>query len=307
MSDGCGEERFVPVSDLNASTRAARANRQLQPRLVMWWRSLGLILLGGGRPVVLGIASLSCLLYAGHLGREMTLVMGAVFLASLASSIAGFAFSAICGAMVFHLHDDPVRLVQVMIVCSIANQAAMTWAMRRAIDWRGLSVYLAGGCFGLGLGVWALLHTDRALYVQGLGLFLLLYGTFMLVRRPGVLRIQHPVLDLGAGFLGGVTGGAAGFPGASVTIWCGTKGWDKARQRAMFQPFILIMQVAALLAINGVRGGAAQGIKLADLLFIPPALLGTMIGLGLYGRLTDHQFFRVVNLLLIASGLSYLM
>jgi hypothetical protein len=36
-------------------------------------------------------------------------------------------------------------------------------------------------------------------------------------------------------------GGLAEFPGAFVTIWCGLNGWDKARQRGVYQPFILGM------------------------------------------------------------------
>lgn len=46
--------------------------------------------------------------------------LAAVFVASTLSSIAGFAFSAICGAMLFHLLPRPVDIVQIMIVCSIA-------------------------------------------------------------------------------------------------------------------------------------------------------------------------------------------
>ena len=46
----------------------------------------------------------------------------AVFAASTVSSIAGFAFSALCGALLFHLMDSPVYAVHVMIVCSIAIQ-----------------------------------------------------------------------------------------------------------------------------------------------------------------------------------------
>ncbi len=237
------------------------------------------------------------------------LMMAAILAASMASSIAGFAFSAICGAMLFHLSDDQVRLVQIMIMCSIANQAAMTWASRRDIAWRGLAPYLAGGAFGLGAGVWMLLHADRAAYTRALGVFLLGYGLFMLLRRPMVVRWQHGAMDFGTGLLSGVTGGAVGFPGAFVTIWCGMKGWDKVRQRAVFQPFILIMQIAALLAISLARrsGAGGLGVSPADLLFVPVSLLGTSIGLLLYKRLSDLQFARAVNLLLIVSGLSFVL
>ena len=49
--------------------------------------------------------------------------------------------------------------------------------------------------------------------------------------------------DALAGALGGITGPLAAFPGAGVTIWCGMRGWDKVEQRAVYQPYILIMQL----------------------------------------------------------------
>lgn len=106
---------------------------------------------------------------------------------------------------------------------------------------------------------------------------------------------------------GGITGGAAGFPGAAVTIWCGFKGWDKTRQRALFQPFILLMRVAALLAINLVRPAAAHGLGMAmgARPCIPASLLVTAVGLTFFRGLSDTQFTRAVNLPLIVSGLSH--
>ncbi len=79
--------------------------------------------------------------------------LAAVFVASTLSSIAGFAFSAICGAMLFHLLADPVKVVQVMIVCSIATQLLSVITLRNAIDWRRLGRFLAGGALGLPVGV----------------------------------------------------------------------------------------------------------------------------------------------------------
>jgi len=193
-----------------------------------------------------------------------------------------------------------------MIVCSIANQTAMVCSLRRTIRWRELAPFLIGGAFGLPVGITVLLKLDRHVYTHVLGVFLVLYGCYMLVRKPLVIRRQNMAFDVLAGFLGGITGGAAGFPGAFVTIWCGFKGWSKERQRAMFQPFILIMQVAALATISLLRHSAGKvGFELADLLCIPAALLGTAVGMTLYRRLSDNHFARAVNLLMIASGISY--
>jgi hypothetical protein len=106
-----------------------------------------------------------------------------------------------------------------------------------------LSVFLAGAAIGLPLGIFVLLHTRPALYGQAVGVALVLYALFIIARRPAI-----------PGFLGGVTGGAAALPGFLVTIWCGFKGWPKEKQRVPYQPFILIVQLAAIaiMALPGV-------------------------------------------------------
>jgi uncharacterized protein len=241
-------------------------------------------------------------------GAYGELIMVSIFLAALVSSVGGFGFPAICGALIFHLRSDPAEVVQVMITCGIANQAAMTWELRHSIDWRALSNYLVGGMLGLSIGVWILLHLDHSLYRHGLGVFLVAYGLFMLFRKPYIIRHQRWAFDFGIGFVGGITGGAAGLPGTPVAIWCGMKGWDKVNQRAVFQPFILLLQIAALVVISLARQAAAVGTfgyDFSDLLFIPASLLGTYLGLAFYANLTDRQFSRAINVLLVASGLSY--
>ena len=69
-----------------------------------------------------------------------------------------------------------------------------------------------------------------------IGSLLIIYGSYLLLRPP-VRSISHGrVSDVCAGFLGGITGGLAGFPGAFVTIWCGLKGWDKGTSAACISP-----------------------------------------------------------------------
>jgi len=250
----------------------------------------------------------SCIVLAVSQGHSDLPMMAAILLSAFVGSITGFAFSAICGAFLFHLSDDPVRVVEVMIACSIANQISMTWSVRHTIRWRDLSRYLMGGGIGVAIGVWVLLHANRLVYTHGLGAFLVVWGLHMLCRRPLTLARRYRGVDVAAGVLGGITGGAAGFPSAPVLIWCGMQGWDRAHQRAIVQPFILIIQVVSLLAIALVRphAGIHDGLGPDTLLFIPASLLGTTMGLALYHRMSDTQFARVVNMLLIVSGVSFL-
>ena len=207
----------------------------------------------------LAVTAAACLAIGPHWPAPNGLTMTVVLAAAVVSSIAGFAFSLICGAVLFHLVPNPVQAVQIMLVCSIANQAAMTWSLRKQIEWRQLSICLAGGAVGLTPGIELLLHANRSVYTALLGVFLMVYGVWMLARRPITVRTQNPAFDMIAGFLGGLTGGAVASPGAPVVIWCGCKGWDKTRQRALFQPFILIMQTASLVAIGLAGPATAAG------------------------------------------------
>src|SRR5262249_2119586 len=152
-----------------------------------------------------------------HSSSILPAALAIVFAAAALSSIAGFAFSALCGALLFHIMA-PVNAVQLMIVCSIAIQTLSVVALRNAIDWSLLRRFLLGGVVGLPLGIYLLLHLDAAVYKAALGGFLVAYGAYMLARPAATVRWRSASIDLSAGFLGGITGGFAGFPGAFVTI-----------------------------------------------------------------------------------------
>jgi uncharacterized membrane protein YfcA len=234
--------------------------------------------------------------------------MAAVFIAATVSSIAGFAFSAICGAMLFHLLGDPVYVVNVMMICSVGGQALMVWAMRRDIIWRSVWVFLVGAGIGLPFGLYVLLHSRPATYTAIIGWLLVAYALFMIFRRPLTIRRQHPLLDAAAGVLGGLTGGAIAFPGALVTIWCSFKGWSKERQRGVYQPFILIVQIAAVaaIALSHAGGVVERPFDFSGIVYLPAMLFGSWCGLTLFRRLNDRQFALMVNALLIVSGASFL-
>ena len=68
-----------------------------------------------------------------------------VLLASLVSSIAGFAFAALAGSALAYLRFDPVQAVTTMAFCSIAMQSYAVWQLRAAIRWRALKPMLAAG------------------------------------------------------------------------------------------------------------------------------------------------------------------
>jgi hypothetical protein len=64
--------------------------------------------------------------------------------------------------------------------------------------------------------------------------------------------------------------------------------------------------VAALVTISLLRHSAGEdGFAPAECRSIPSVPLGIAVGMTLYKRLSDQHFARVVNMLLIGSGISY--
>ncbi|HYT96287.1 MAG TPA: sulfite exporter TauE/SafE family protein [Casimicrobiaceae bacterium] len=227
-----------------------------------------------------------------------------VALSALISSIAGFAFSALAGSAFAYLGLEPVHAVQTMVVCSTAIQLYAVWKIRASIRWLSLWPMAAAGAVTIPLGVRMLLHLNGAVYAVGLGAFLTAYGCYAVFRR-GTRVVRGGVWrDVAVGALGGLAGGLAGLPGLFVTIWCSMRGWDRLQQRAVYQPYILVMQ---LVTIVWLRWETSTDMHVTqDLRFVPFALLGAIGGLALFQRMSNKQFQAAVSALLMLSGIGLL-
>jgi uncharacterized membrane protein YfcA len=110
--------------------------------------------------------------------------------------------------------------------------------------------------------------------------------------------------DALAGALGGVIGGLSSAPGLAVTIWCSMRGWDKQQQRAVYQPFILAMQLVTVTCLAWSAPPQTDVLRYAS--FVPFALLGAIGGFAVYRRMTTQQFQAALSVLLIVSGVGLL-
>ena len=240
---------------------------------------------------------------------EAVWTMLGVFAAALVAGAVGFGFIPLCGAMLVHLLGDPMRALEITLVCAIPSQITMVWALRRDIDWHACPNFLLGAAFGLPVGFYVLLHACAKPAAQALGALLVIFAVAALLRQPMVVDDERGVGDGVAGFLGGITGGIAAFPAAPIVVWCSLKGWSKDRQRGVYQPVMLILQLAglAVLAAGEFASGRHRDIDWSGLLYLPAVLLGTLLGLALFSRLNDKQFGLAGKLLLIVSGASLLL
>jgi uncharacterized membrane protein YfcA len=258
---------------------------------------------GGAVPLQPELQQLVAFVQAGDLPRWLT-ISTIIVLAATVSSTVGFAFSAIAGAMILHYVPNGVEAVQTMMSASIGIQAYSVAGLWRSIQWSRCVPFILGGLAALPVGVVLLLHLEPRAYALAIGAALVAYGIYMLIRRPVVLKGgERRAADVLVGALGGITGPLAALPGTWLTIWCGLRGWDKLTQRAVYQPYILVMQLAGLGALVLVKPeqGMLEGTHLAYAL---PGLAGAVVGLRFFRWMSDAQFQRAIYLALIGSGLA---
>jgi uncharacterized membrane protein YfcA len=232
--------------------------------------------------------------------------LGFLWLGALAGGIAaggsGFAFGLAASSIWLH-RIDPLHSVILITGCGTLLHLTTIWPQRRHIDAGRLWPFVVGGLAGIPIGVRLLVYTDAGVMKIALGVFLLVFGTYALLSpRLHTVTAGGRVADAGVGFLGGILGGIGGYSGVLPTIWTQLRGWPKEIARAVYQPYVIIIQAIALAGIIWVTLDRAGMIMLVSVL--PPLLLGTWIGWLLYGRLNDRRFRQALAMLLIASGVT---
>jgi uncharacterized protein len=229
-----------------------------------------------------------------------TMTIASIFAGGVVMGLAGFAFSAVAGALLLHWLPA-TEVVPLLLACSITIELYLLARLWHTLQWRRCTPFLIGGLVGIPLGTRLLLGLTSDAFAGGFGTFLVCYSGYALLRPGIVIRCGGRLADMATGFGGGITGGAMAFPGALPTIWCNLRGLSKEEQRGVVQPYILLMQIATL-AYLAQHGVLTAGSMYTYIGCAPAALLGASLGLRLFRRIDDATFRRVVLIILLASG-----
>jgi len=223
-------------------------------------------------------------------------------LGGIAAGGSGFAFGLAASSIWLH-RIDPLHSAILITGCGTLLHMTTIWQQRRHVEIARLWPFVAGGLLGIPIGVRLLVYTDAGVMKSVLGVFLLAFGTYALLSpRLHTIKAGGRPADGVVGFIGGVLGGIGGYSGVLPTIWTQLRGWPKETARAVYQPYVIIIQAMALAGIIWVTLDRAGLIML--LMVLPPLLLGTWIGWRLYSRLNDLHFRQALAVLLIASGIT---
>jgi uncharacterized membrane protein YfcA len=228
----------------------------------------------------------------------------ACFAGALVAGMAGFAFGLVASAIWLHA-IAPVHSAALIAAFAIVIQGATLWKLRHAVQLPRLVPFLIGGALGVPLGAEVLRWTSPTAMRAFVGGALVLFSLYSLVRPrlPALTggRLADGVVGAASGFLGGSTG-LAGIP---VIIWATVQGWSKDEQRAVFQPVVVGIFLMTLVWFGSSRMVTPDTLRLFGI-GLPAVLIGTWLGLKLYGRLDEITFRRVVLMLLLLSGLTLL-
>ena len=236
---------------------------------------------------------------------NLILFVAGTFTAALVTGVAGFAFGIVAAAVWLHFLP-PAQTTALIVAYGLIVQGISVWKLRRSIRLVRLIPFLIGGAIGVPIGVELLGWTSPATLRLSVGIVLIFFSLYSLVRPQVAPVTAGKAIDGAIGVLNGIVGGATGLAGIALTIWCTLRGWPRDEQRTVFQP----VGVAVFLMTGFWLGGT--GLIGADTLRLfviglPVLLAGTWIGLRLYARLDEAGFRKVVLGLLLMSGLGLVM
>ena len=237
-------------------------------------------------------------------GLTLILFLTAAFFGGLISGLSGFAMGIVVSGVWLHF-ISPEQNAALVVLSGLVTQGSGIWRVRHSLNWRRVAPFIVGGAIGVPLGTAALITLDPAKLRIGIGVLLLVFGLYGLM-RPAFKSVQSGTApDLGVGVANGLIGGLTGLGGIAITVWCQLLGGPKDAQRAIFQPVMFATFAMSAISLGVAGTYTIETIKLY-VLALPVLVVGLWCGLRLYGKLDDAGFRKVILLLLIASGVSLL-
>lgn len=236
----------------------------------------------------------------------LALVIAVSGIAGFVTGLAGFGTALVAVGPWLHLLP-PTVVPPLAAISSVVAQVTGIRVVRRAIRWRDLAPYLLGAVVGVPVGVALLQHASSSLLRATVGTLLVGFAAWELTQkgRAGIGSFGGRAADLCVGACGGILGGFAGLSAPVPVVWLRLRGGTPDTQRAVYQPFSLLVLSWAVLAM-AIAGHITPAVIVIAGSCIPVVILGTSLGARCYSRLQHTHFRRVVLALLVASGLSLL-
>ena len=234
---------------------------------------------------------------------EIALLAGIAVLGSIVFGITGFGTALVTIPLATHLVPLQFALA-LYVLLDLANSFRIGFenpknALRD--EWKRLAPTIL---LGTALGATLLLHLPRKAATLALGLFVLAFALYSLVRRPETRRIISTRWAYLAGFAGGITSTVFGAGGPPYAMYLSNRGLTKEQYRATLGLATLTSISVRTVAFFLTGFLLDPQVWLCAIAIVPAGLVGLWIAGFLFRRISRDGLMRAVSLMLVASGIS---
>ncbi len=232
------------------------------------------------------------------------LIAAIVLAAAFLQSLSGFGF-AIVVMPVLTLILGLQTAAPLVSLTALTVYAINVTRFRRAIQAGEVLRLGLASALGVPMGIWVLSNVEGTVVKQALGLLLLLFALYSVI-RPVTSWIPSARWVYPAGFLAGCLGGAYNTPGPPAIVYGTLRQWPRDEFRAVLQSLFLVNGV--LVVASHIAAGHLTAPVLTYYLYTVP---GLAVGILLASRVdsrVDRERFRILVMAMISVlGLSLLL
>ena len=160
---------------------------------------------------------------------------------------------------------------------------------------------------GTAVGATLLLRLPRSAATLALGVFVLVFAIYSLVRHPEARKIIPARWAYVAGFAGGITSTLFGAGGPPYAMYLSSRGLTKEQYRATLGLATLTSISVRTVAFFVTGFLLDPQVWLCAVAIVPAGLAGLWAAGFLFRRISREGLMRVVSLMLVASGVSLIL
>jgi uncharacterized membrane protein YfcA len=230
---------------------------------------------------------------------QVALVLSVLFLTTFTRSALGFGDALLAMPLLTLIVGIQTATPLVALVATTISLAILVESWR-SVDLRASWRLVLSSVLGIPLGLWLLRAVPESIVKGALGVLLIGFGLYQLIRpRLPALQQQWPAYLFG--LAAGVLGGAYNTNGPPVIIYGTLRRWSPKRFRATLQSYFFPTGLF-ILAGHGLGGLWTRGILRLYLYSLPVLLLAVLVGARVNRLISVEKFHRIVYAVLIVIG-----
>jgi len=228
------------------------------------------------------------------------LLAAVIFAAAFLQYTSGFGFALVAMPLCTLLFG--VRTAAPLVaLAGITVQVINVVRFRRDINRREFLRLAASSALGVPIGVWGLSALDADLVKTALGILLISYGLYNLV-KPHALPLIGDAWVYPVGFVAGCLGGAFNTSGPPVAVYGSLKGWQRDEFRSTLQTFFFVNSFMVI-AGHLTAGHYSREVLTSYLVAVPALLLGNFAAARLDHKISASIFRTIVAAMILISGI----